>query len=88
MFCRLSHFKYVSHSRNVNVGLFYLRQLFFAKFDLQVHTDQGTQLQLNVLDVRDADRGETESTDYTKLWNDLRESISLVKSGKPCPGQG
>ncbi|KAF8631796.1 hypothetical protein AX17_005011 [Amanita inopinata Kibby_2008] len=56
-------------SRYVNVGLFYLRQLFFAKFDLQVHTDQ-------------------ESTDYTRLWNDLREAISLVKSGKPCPGQG
>ncbi|PFH53956.1 hypothetical protein AMATHDRAFT_38385 [Amanita thiersii Skay4041] len=56
-------------SRYVNVGLFYLRQLFFAKFDLKVHTDQ-------------------DSTDYTKLWNDLRESVSLVKSDKPCPGQG
>lgn len=56
-------------SRYVNVGLFYLRQLFFAKFDLKVHTDQ-------------------ESTDYTNLWNSLREKISLVKSGKPCPGQG
>ena len=28
-------------SRYVNVGLFYLRQLFFAKFDLKVHTDKG-----------------------------------------------
>lgn len=28
-------------SRYVNVGLFYLRQLFFAKFDIKVHTDQG-----------------------------------------------
>jgi len=27
-------------SRYVNVGLFYLRQLFFAKFDIQVHTDK------------------------------------------------
>ena len=27
-------------SRYVNVGLFYLRQLFFANFDLKVHTDQ------------------------------------------------
>ncbi|PPQ89666.1 hypothetical protein CVT25_013853 [Psilocybe cyanescens] len=27
-------------SRYVNIGLFYLRQLFFAKFDLKVHTDQ------------------------------------------------
>lgn len=59
----------VVKSRYVNVGLFYLRQLFFAKFDLKVHTDQ-------------------ERTDYTKLWSDLRESVSLVKSGKPCPGQG
>ncbi|KAI0030424.1 metallopeptidase MepB [Vararia minispora EC-137] len=29
----------VVKSRYVNVGLFYLRQLFFAKFDLKVHTD-------------------------------------------------
>jgi len=28
-------------SRYVNVGLFYLRQLFFAKFDLKVHIDKG-----------------------------------------------
>ncbi|KAG2069924.1 zincin [Suillus decipiens] len=56
-------------SRYVNVGLFYLRQLFFAKFDLKVHVDK-------------------EATDYTKLWNDLRESVSLVKGGKAQPGQG
>ncbi|TFK73564.1 zincin [Pluteus cervinus] len=59
----------VIKSRYVNVGLFYLRQLFFAKFDIKVHTDQ-------------------EDADYTNLWNDLREKISLVKAGKPCPGQG
>ncbi|KAJ7095922.1 metallopeptidase MepB [Mycena belliarum] len=56
-------------SRYVNVGLFFLRQVFFAKFDIKVHTDQ-------------------ESEDYTLLWNKLREDISLVKSVKPCPGQG
>ncbi|KAJ7459805.1 metallopeptidase MepB [Mycena latifolia] len=56
-------------SRYVNVGLFFLRQVFFAKFDIKVHTDQ-------------------ESEDYTSLWNTLREKISLVKSEKPCPGQG
>ncbi|KAF7346236.1 Metallopeptidase MepB [Mycena sanguinolenta] len=56
-------------SRYVNVGLFYLRQVFFAKFDIKVHTDQ-------------------EAEDYTLLWNNLREKISLVKSEKPCPGQG
>jgi Zn-dependent oligopeptidase len=33
-----------ARSRYVNVGLFYLRQLFFAKFDLKVHTDQGASL--------------------------------------------
>jgi Zn-dependent oligopeptidase len=55
-------------SRYVNVGLFYLRQLFFAKFDLKVHTDQ-------------------EPEDYTNLWNDLREKISLVKYDKALPGQ-
>lgn len=30
-------------SRYVNVGLFYLRQLFFAKFDLKVHTDKESE---------------------------------------------
>jgi len=56
-------------SRYVNIGLFYLRQVFFAKFDIKVHTS-------------------SEDEDYTVLWNSLRESISLVKSGKPTPGQG
>ncbi|KAF7792616.1 hypothetical protein EIP86_003713 [Pleurotus ostreatoroseus] len=56
-------------SRYVNVGLFYLRQLFFANFDIKVHM------------MKDA-------TDYTQLWNDLREQISFVKGGKPTPGQG
>ncbi|KAF9454736.1 zincin [Macrolepiota fuliginosa MF-IS2] len=56
-------------SRYVNVGLFYLRQLFFAKFDYKVHTDK-------------------EGADYTKLWNELREEVSLVKYKFPAPGQG
>ncbi|KAL0577646.1 metalloendopeptidase [Marasmius crinis-equi] len=56
-------------SRYVNIGLFYLRQIFFAKFDIKVHTDQ-------------------DPADYTELWSTMREKISLVKSGKPCPGQG
>ncbi|KAJ6508867.1 metallopeptidase MepB [Mycena sanguinolenta] len=59
-------------SRYVNVGLFFLRQVFFAKFDIKVHTDQGA----------------LQAEDYTLLWNNLREKISLVKSEKPCPGQG
>ena len=29
-----------------------------------------------------------EPTDYTKLWNDIRTTVSLVKAGeKPGPGQ-
>ncbi|KAH7885032.1 hypothetical protein F5I97DRAFT_1810510 [Phlebopus sp. FC_14] len=59
----------IINSRYVNVGLFYLRQLFFAKFDLKVHVDK-------------------DAADYTALWNELREKISLVKGGAPQPGQG
>ncbi|KAL4250649.1 peptidase M3 family protein [Abortiporus biennis] len=55
-------------SRYVNVGLFYLRQLFFANFDIKVHTAK-------------------DSADYTVLWNELRENISLVKGGKLTTGQ-
>ena len=40
-------------SRYVNVGLFYLRQLFFAKFDLKVHTDQGNGLNPSIWIIRD-----------------------------------
>ncbi|KAF8415004.1 hypothetical protein L210DRAFT_3616945 [Boletus edulis BED1] len=57
--------------RYVNVGLFYLRQLFFANFDLAVHN--------NSLDV---------NTDYTKLWNELREKISLVQGSEDKPELG
>ncbi|KAI9567695.1 hypothetical protein HD554DRAFT_2267097 [Boletus coccyginus] len=61
----------VIKSRYVNVGLYYLRQLFFANFDLSVHN--------NSLDA---------DTDYTKLWNELRETISLVQGDKYTHGQG
>ena len=72
----------------MNVGLFYLRQLFFAKFDLKVHIDQGTFLshQLNGGLLTDT-YPVLESEDYTALWNNLREKISLVKYDKACPGQ-
>jgi Zn-dependent oligopeptidase len=33
--------KKIIDSRYVNVGLFFLRQLFFAKYDMKVHTDSG-----------------------------------------------
>ncbi|KAI9567715.1 hypothetical protein HD554DRAFT_2205377 [Boletus coccyginus] len=49
-------------SRYVNVGLFYLRQLFLATFDFVVH-----------------DNSLGANTNYTKLWNELRQyTYSLV----------
>lgn len=77
-------------SRYVNVGLFYLRQIFFAKFDIKVHTDQGLCYISSYPTARDIEilLLLIEEADYTELWNSLREKISLVKSGKPCPGQG
>jgi Zn-dependent oligopeptidase len=59
-------------SRYVNVGLFYLRQLFFAKFDLLVHSTLADPAQ----------------TDYTELWNTLRTEVSRVHTRVPTPGQG
>jgi len=57
-------------SRYVNAGLYYLRQIFFATYDIKVHTDK-------------------DATDYTQLWNDLRQEISLVIGPKSAiPGQG
>ncbi|EPT05216.1 Metalloprotease [Fomitopsis schrenkii] len=56
-------------SRYVNVGLFNLRQVFFAKYDIKVHTDK-------------------ESTDYTALWNDLREATTTFKFKQRAAGQG
>jgi len=56
-------------SRYVNVGLYYLRQVFFAKFDIKVHTDK-------------------ERTDYTALWNDLREATTTLKFKQRAAGQG
>ncbi|GAA5841937.1 hypothetical protein JCM9279_003161 [Rhodotorula babjevae] len=57
-------------SRNVNQGLFNLRQLFFAKYDMQLHTDKhalGTD-------------------EMSKLWCDLREETSLVTIGDEVVG--
>ncbi|CAE7058673.1 unnamed protein product [Rhizoctonia solani] len=54
-------------SRYVNVGLFYLRQIFFGKFDIKVHTQDS--------------QGAKAEHDYSTLWGKLREETSLVKSG-------
>ena len=76
-------------SRYVNIGLFNLRQLFFAKFDLKVHTDQGNFLKKkNRKCCRIILKLTSVSEDYTQLWNTMREKISLVKYDKICPGQG
>ncbi|KAI0648050.1 Metalloprotease [Trametes meyenii] len=56
-------------SRYVNVGLFYLTQVSWSMFDLEVHACQ-------------------ETMDYTKLWNELRESTALLKGGNLGAGQG
>ncbi|CAE6466814.1 unnamed protein product [Rhizoctonia solani] len=61
-------------SRYVNVGMFYLRQIFLGKFDIQVHTQdsQGTEAE----------------QDYSALWDKIREETSLVKTGSnPTHGQ-
>lgn len=83
------------YSRYVNVGLFYLRQLFFAKFDIKVHTDQSQYLcylytSPSVAELlTDWDISHTDACDYTALWNDLRTKLSLVKGSEtPEPGQG
>lgn len=87
--CALHHYldlfaKFLS--RYVNVGLFYLRQLFFAWFDYQIHTSKGKL----VADVS-LNAGMTlclDKQDVTALWNDLRERVSLVKGGRRSAGQG
>jgi len=71
--------------------MFYLRQLFFAKFDIKVHTDQGEQF-IQLLKVFFNESYvcslRLDGEDYTVLWNTLRESISLVKSPEKFgPGQ-
>lgn len=54
-------------SKHVNTGLFNLRQLHFALFDMSLHTID-TQEKIDALDL-------------TKLWNELREEIALISNG-------
>ena len=70
----------------MNVGLFYLRQVFYAKFDLKVHTDKG--LLIHFFSIPGiVFHFSIESEDYTQLWNSLRKKISLVNHVKESPGQ-
>lgn len=57
-------------SRNVNQGLFNLRQLFFAKYDMALHTDKHALT----------------TDEMSKLWCDLREETSLVTIGNEVVG--
>jgi Zn-dependent oligopeptidase len=59
-------------SRYVNVGLFYLRQLFFAKFDLLIHSTHA----------------DPSKTNYTTLWNELRTDIAFLHGKVDTPGHG
>jgi hypothetical protein len=60
------------------VGLSYLRQLFFTKFDLKVHGFERISLPTEWLIIGDR----TKAADFTKLWNDLHKSISFVKGAE------
>ncbi|KAJ8581835.1 hypothetical protein M405DRAFT_846786 [Rhizopogon salebrosus TDB-379] len=60
------------------VGLSYLRQLFYTKFDLKVHGFKRISLPTEWLIIGDL----TKAADFTKLWNDLRKSISFVEGVK------
>lgn len=54
-------------SKHVNTGLFNLRQLHFALFDMYLHT---------IDNQKDID-----ALDLTKVWNELPEEISLISNG-------
>lgn len=54
-------------SKHVNTGLFNLRQMHFALFDMHLHTID------NEADI--------DALDLTKVWNELREEIALISNG-------
>lgn len=54
-------------SKHVNTGLFNLRQLHFALFDMTLHTIDN--------------QAEIDQLDLTKTWNELREEIALISNG-------
>ncbi|GAA5981288.1 hypothetical protein JCM11641_005633 [Rhodosporidiobolus odoratus] len=57
-------------SRKINQGLFNLRQLFFGKYDMLLHTT----------------KHDLSADEMSKLWCDLREKTSLVTIGKDVVG--
>ncbi|KAF8905938.1 metallopeptidase MepB [Gymnopilus junonius] len=72
-------------TRYTNTGLFYLQQVFFAKFDLIVHTDPSMYSLAD--EHRKNDTGYIVHEDYTHLWNTLRKNIHLHEYDKETPGQ-
>ncbi|KNF05202.1 hypothetical protein PSTG_01827 [Puccinia striiformis f. sp. tritici PST-78] len=65
----------IINSRDINSGLFNLRQIFFGLYDMYVHTN----------DI------EKDGTDLSKLWCQMRDQISLLDSSPDqqtiVPGQ-
>ena len=60
-------------TKNVNNGLFNLRQLHFGLFDMKLHTIEKEE--------------ELEQLDLTKLWNEMRQTITLI-DGDNIPTKG
>lgn len=54
-------------TKNVNNGLFNLRQLHFGLFDMKLHTVENEE--------------ELKKLDLTELWNQMRETITLIDGG-------
>lgn len=74
-------------SRYHNVGLLYLYQLVYAKFDMKIHIDNGATFPFHRTQRSDANQPFfPESEDYATLFNKLKEDIFLVKTGATTPG--
>ena len=73
-------------SRYINVGLFYLRQLFFCKFDIVAHASKGA-FGYPPLECASSNWRIDLDVDYTQLWHKLKEETTLTKDGDPTPGQ-
>lgn len=60
-------------SRNINQGLFNLRQIFFAKYDMLLHAPAEGAPELS-------------DDEMSRLWCELREKTSLVTIGDEIVG--
>lgn len=71
-------------SKNVLAALFNLRQLFFGIYDMEIHTSEGKMIRLFFSYSEYSLSFIDEHIDTTKLYNELREKISLVKAPEVC----